>query len=425
MNHLGSVRPAFVGRTRFSVFTPGSNAWHATRGGYYKSEEEYLNYLYSDERLSLRWGIFSELSLPHLDHMSRDYELIHVIQYSSQLPIAYKEKLYELEAKYPFLVLDQVDSPTRPQWQRLLLELVRNRKNDIGFTKFGFYRLDDDDVVPVSFFRRAAEHIENVPWGYAISFGTGLSIFRVGHEMINPRLAYSPLNAQGQMYVGQIDHATGDVHMGRSGRDRDIDKLQPTVLDSRDIGFLQFRSAGQDTLLHFSGLDVYRRAMAYMDQHPAVQNEALPVSEFPALAAEFGRMSGKALRSLDGFSSCVLTNEPTIFMTKPSYGLIEFNFSIKGPVDAGVSDILVSLDLSTDIEAEALVHTGLKLSKMPGIGYYFYLRTQAGLCRSRTIVILPPGIACMGFGVRIFQSAAGTYELEEVKQRSIPIQQDG
>lgn len=421
MNDYMPAPPAFVGRTRFSVFTPGSNAWHATRGGYYKSEEEYLTYLYSDERLSMRLGIFSELSLPHLHQMSLDYELIHLIEYSSQLPVAYQEKLVELEAKYPFIVLDQVDSESRPQWQRLLLELVKNRQSDATSSKFGFYRLDDDDVLPVSFFKRAAEHIENVPWGYAISFGTGLSIFRVGDQMINPRVAYSPLNAQGQMYVGQIDHASGDIQLGRFGRDRDIDKLQPTILDSRDIGFLQFRSANQDTLLHFSGLDVYRRAMSYMDQHPIAENETLPGDDFPALAKEFKRMTGPALEAQEGPSTFIVTDEPTKYLTEPMQGMLEFNFSIQGPSDAGANDILVSLDLSSEIEGDVLVHTGLKLSKMPGIGYYFHLKTQAGPSRTRSIIILPSGIACTGFSVRRFQSAAGDYRLDEVKQRSIPL----
>lgn len=420
MNEQTSERPVFVGRTRFSVFTPGSNAWHASRGGYHKSEQEYLDYLYSGERLSMRWGIFSELSLPQLELMSYDNDLIHVVQFSSQLPAEYREKLVDLTDRYSFVVLDQVDDTASLQWQSRLLELVRDRKSDVTTTKFGFFRLDDDDVLPVSFLTRAAEHMEHLPWGYAISFGSGLSIFRAGAEMINPRLAYSPLNAQGQMYVGQIDHITGHVSLGRTGRDRDIDKLQPTVLDSRDIGFLQFRSANQDTLLHFKGIDVYRRAMAYMEQHPVVENELLPGDEFPALREEFMRMSGPVLTSDDGSQTCVLTEEIVTFPTEPSGGIIEFDFSLQGPSDAGSNDILVTLSLNREIDPEALVHTGLKLSKMPGVGYYFYLKTQPGQSRTRNIVILPSGVESTSFGMRKFQSDSGAYMLKSVRQRSIP-----
>jgi hypothetical protein len=223
------------------------------------------------------------------------------------------------------------------------------------------------------------------------------------------------------MYVGEIHHASGEVLLGRYGRDRDIDRLQPTVLDSRDIGFLQFRSANQDTLLHFKGLDVFRRAMAYMDQHPAAQNEVLPVEDFPALADEFRRMMSPVLSCEDGSSTFDVGDDFTTFVTESRRGIVEFNFLIEGPTDAGPTDILVSLDLNGEIESDDLVHTGLKLSKMPGIGYYFYLKTSPGLVTTRNIIILPHGVECRAFKVRRFQSAAGIYVLNEVRQRSIPL----
>ena len=49
----------FIGQTRFSIYSPESNAWNIS--GF--SENDYIAHLYSDERLLLRMKIFIDYSI--------------------------------------------------------------------------------------------------------------------------------------------------------------------------------------------------------------------------------------------------------------------------------------------------------------------------------------------------------------------------
>src|SRR5699024_11828097 len=93
--------------TRFSLYSPGSGAWRATNGTKYRTEEEYLDYLYSDERLGPRTDIFLELTLPILKRGAGDVDYRHIISFSASLPEAYKARLREFADSNDFVVLDE------------------------------------------------------------------------------------------------------------------------------------------------------------------------------------------------------------------------------------------------------------------------------------------------------------------------------
>ena len=98
-------------KTRFSVFHSGSKEWNASQK--YKTEAEYLDYLYSDSRLSARIGIFIDVSLPILEAISRKVRFVHVVQYSKELPEKYLKLLEKASARYSFVRLSLVDDESR------------------------------------------------------------------------------------------------------------------------------------------------------------------------------------------------------------------------------------------------------------------------------------------------------------------------
>src|SRR5699024_123586 len=97
----------FIGQTRFSLFMPGSSAWRASDNTRFRSESEYLEYLYSEERLEARAKLFFDFSLPQLADAARGYDVTHLVSYSDSLPAKYQRQLEEAAAGYDFLQLDR------------------------------------------------------------------------------------------------------------------------------------------------------------------------------------------------------------------------------------------------------------------------------------------------------------------------------
>ena len=97
--------------TRFSVYQPKSTEWHASNESV--ERDAYLEYLYSDDRMSFRLHTFLELSLPLLERACIGFNYIHVVQYSSEMPEKFLKILKLAEEKYTFLKLVEVNQVDR------------------------------------------------------------------------------------------------------------------------------------------------------------------------------------------------------------------------------------------------------------------------------------------------------------------------
>ena len=94
----------FYGVTRYSLFSPGSHSWKTSRSGVFKTPEDYMQYLFSEKRLSLRAEMFFEKAVPALSAMAEHHDYKHFVMYSELLPKRHQEILFAAAARYPFLV---------------------------------------------------------------------------------------------------------------------------------------------------------------------------------------------------------------------------------------------------------------------------------------------------------------------------------
>jgi hypothetical protein len=254
----------FVGYTRFSIFTPGSGAWVASNNSRFKTEDEYRDYLFSDERLATRARIFTELSIPALAKASRGYDYYHVVTYNDFLPAKYREALEEAALRYPFLILDKiVDGVGTMNAHRLLRRLYEPGGRERG-EAFGLFRLDDDDLLASNYFTQMAAYVRPDMVGFQVSLGRGVTALHSAGGFTNFREAYAPMNSMGLMSVGQVDDAGLLVLPADASHNRS-DRTNPVVLDSRELSWLWVRHNTQDTTLTFGDED---RTLLEMSRHP-------------------------------------------------------------------------------------------------------------------------------------------------------------
>lgn len=266
----------FVGYTRFSIFTPGSGAWVASNNSRFKTEEEYRNYLFSEERLDTRARIFTELSIPSLAKAAAGYDYYHVVTYNDFLPSKYRVALEECALRYPFLILDKiVDGRGSMNSHQLLHRLYGEGGRERG-EAFGLFRLDDDDLLAGSYFEQMAKHVRPDMVGYQISLGRGVTALYDGDGFTNFREAYAVMNSMGLLSVGQVT-ADGKLVLPADASHNRSDRTNPVVLDSRRLSWLWVRHNTQDTTLTFGEED---KTLAEMNRHPALSPDIDPADLF-------------------------------------------------------------------------------------------------------------------------------------------------
>jgi hypothetical protein len=131
----------YFGFTRFSVFVPGSGAWHMSK----KTEKEYLDQLFSDERLTARFEIFFDRALPVYQKMSNRHSYRHIFTYSDRLPEKWKEKIRQKAIEFPVLILNEVSADLSPY--AIIAREMKNRESSV----VTLFRVDDDDILGSDF----------------------------------------------------------------------------------------------------------------------------------------------------------------------------------------------------------------------------------------------------------------------------------
>lgn len=233
----------FIGNTRFSLYQPGSTAWHASSRSRFRTPVEYRDYLFSPERLDPRMDIFLTMTLPQLDLAARGRKLRHVVSYSEYLPHRYREQLERAAEQYPWLVLDRCKVGQRP------LDPLEGAPAGM----IGAYRLDDDDILPVDYFARVEPYLTEAHAGMFVSLAAGLTaIYRDG-GLYFTRRAYVPMIALGFLSIHQ-KHEDGTLTSPPPASHNLSDRAAPVILDSREPGYVWVRHLEQDTNLHAADL---------------------------------------------------------------------------------------------------------------------------------------------------------------------------
>lgn len=283
----------FIGRTRFSLYSPNSGAWVASNGSRL-SEPEYLDYLYSPQRMDPRCEIFFNITLPMLAIASEGLLFRHIVSYSAIMPTQYQAQLEEAAARFPFLVLDRVDAGADGADVARLARDIMRAAGLPATTVFGSMRLDDDDALSADYFEQMAPYVTQAHVGFVVSLGRGVTALYEDGQLYYARDAVFPLHSKGHLSVCRFD-GSGDLQAPLSAPHNWADRFNPVILDSREFSHLWVRSVTQDTALYQHGRGEgaqLARIRVDMDQYPAL---SVPVDAvFPVLAGKIYTASGPA-----------------------------------------------------------------------------------------------------------------------------------
>lgn len=381
----------FIGHTRYSLWKPGNASWKASAGNVFRSESEYRDYLFSEERLSLRASIFIESSLPQLAAGSVNHNYHHVVSYSDLLPLKHQELLEAAAEKYDFLVLDRHTNHS--------LDLAQFAAEKFGRgSVYGQFKLDDDDVLSVKYFDHMSRYLSSSFVGMQVSFALGFT--GIMHESSISRLSqsYYPMINLGLLGVNQINgdgSLLGPAWVAHTRSDRS----NPVILDSTAPLYFRALHATNDRSVDGpESLSAARKEVARLPQVDESGREDF-AAHFPFLISNMPRMSKSVL--FQGSQSVV--DETLIEFDVPRR-----NFRVGAEFTYGVHNSkvvsLMRFDLM-DANGKALAATedidayGLSRSSDPRAGFFRYIRSSPGSVSLTGSVELPPGIYCKSVAI--------------------------
>lgn len=226
----------FVGHTRFSLYQPRSRAWALSQGDNYKER------LFADRRLIPRLRIFTDHSLRLLEIAQRGHSVRLIVSYSREMPGEYRTALHRAADNYPFVILDEcVEGVGQANMVRTALQMMERRPG-----VFATFRVDDDDILPVDYFDRMSQHIRRDTVGSYVSLGRGVTATHDGEHFGKPHTVVHRMYSAGLLSVCSFDGQSTETPSPAQAHNR-ADEAAPTILDSRDLGFVWTRSLTQDT----------------------------------------------------------------------------------------------------------------------------------------------------------------------------------
>lgn len=156
---------------RFSVVN--FQSMKAFRSGKEASTAEDLRRtIFDSRRLEGRWRLFTSLTLPSMDVISKRYAgFFAVVLVSPELPILWRSKLNELAASRPWLLIRGVGFEDHIQ-DVIRTAISEGSVNDRVFA----FRIDDDDGLSVAAIDKIARLAKSTDDGFAVAFDRGFFI---------------------------------------------------------------------------------------------------------------------------------------------------------------------------------------------------------------------------------------------------------
>ena len=392
----------FYGVTRYSLFSPGSHSWKTSRSGVFKTPEEYKNYLFSEQRLQLRAELFLTKSVPALAVMAENHDYKHFVMYSELLPERHKELLFAAAALHPFLIPVEWNDVVRGSGIEEVRPLIEedlaakfNAEDDVQ--PVVWFRIDDDDLLATDYLTRLETYRTPNHHGMAISFGLGLTAYKADHELVGLREQYYPKSGAGMAFVSAFDPQTGRLAITTPGAHLGIDRVMPTILDSREHMFFLVRHGDQDSALNETPHERVAASLARLDKLPAVRAADISPEKWPTLIEDIVR--GEPVPhelSAPGAEPLRLTEETVLTFPMDSgieAGLVEFEFEFESASRLQGGFAVVSYDLhgADDIDPEVL---GLRKSRTFGLNRQAWSKSSRGVVRHN--VLLPEGVSISG-----------------------------
>lgn len=353
----------FIGQTRFSLYIPNCVDWNISNF----EEDRYVEHLFSDERMTLRAKIFSEISIPLMNKMKGDFEFYHIISYSSILPKKWKDLLFKLAEKYPFIYLHEIDKNKDIP----IPELLKNKKEG----SVAFFRLDDDDLLSIDYLNNLSKYNSVAFKNMAISFGKGIIGFYKGKDYIDFRDAIQKYPSMGQAYIGYWKNNILELPPLYSHHN--LDQNIPVIVDSLKIMYLQTYHAIQDTHYRFSDNATGISIEAELAKFPKSKSYDDLLYSFPILEKSVSNFIDRK-KSLYAKKNIKLDKQIITFPVKleKEKELFEVEYNISLPKNfTSPKALLISFSFSEKI---GNIH-GLTLSDSSSIGWYKYLSSINGV----------------------------------------------
>jgi hypothetical protein len=415
---------AFIGETRFSLLKPESPNWVASNGSRFQSPEEYRNYLFSDERLDVRCEIFFNVSLPQLQLAAAGVDYRHVVSYSDTLPIKYQRRLEQAEREFDFLILDRHSSGTVGSSSlSIARDIFGPDGSGAGGRPFGWFRLDDDDLLSVDYFQQMLPYITEANAGMQVSLGSGLTALASDGCFYAPRISYSPMIAIGLLNICMFDNQDKLIRPIEASHNKS-DRYNPLILDSRKISYLWIRHVTQDTSLRSAELgpaDQLLLTLKELSSFPRVASMDDVVRAFPLVAERFSPAPHPDLALIaQGTEVPFLDEQGLRIETDRAGGLLQVELTLDCGPDAVAGNVLVGFELvdtegnllGPDVLKDELRQQGLSYSEVSGIGHFRYLQVRSGKRDYSVELHLPAGVYCGSILVRRWNNSELSIRVE-------------
>lgn len=402
----------FIGETRFSLLKPESPNWVASNGSRFQTLAEYRDYLYAPERLDARCDLFLDVSLPQLRLASAGFDYYHVISFSDSLPDKYQLRLEKAAREFEFLILDrQSETTIESSWLRVARSKFAPGPAGAAGQPFGWFRLDDDDLLSADYFSQMMPYITAANAGMQVSLGRGLTALYDGGEFYNPRMAHSPLIALGLLSVCMLN-ADGEIIRPVEASHRESDRFNPVMLDSRRISYLWVRHVNQDTALRGAPQEsemTKSRALDDLERLPKLPSRDEALKAFPTCAHRFSLAPRPEFSLLAAASGPQGLDEHGVRLDIGTVGkLIQAEMTLECGPTAGPRSALIGLELvdhgGTALGPgefqDELRQRGLYRSEAPGVGYFRYVNAIPGVENYSMGFELPDGVFCTSVLVR-------------------------
>lgn len=316
---IKSGNQVYFGVTRFSIYLPSSSSWVLS-----SKDSDYLNKLYSDERLNPRFDIFLNYALPIYESYCKNFTYVHIVLFSEAMPEKWKNLLLSASERYSFIKLCKVKDQV--YFQDVMEDfLKKNRKDDCPVALF---RVDDDDILSEDFLEQLSQYTQFPFEGMSVSLCSAIAAKYDKGKFVDFRKVRAPLLSMGLANIGRFSCSDGKLHLPRAVNHMETDLHRPVIIDSRKPAFIWTHHKNQDSNHGVNGSG----------------NLSAIEEAFLGYKTIFEPNYLKNFSSLQKDFSCFLNNVTEVFSAQPKEKVNEFR------VDGVVSFEPANYRITYDIE---------------------------------------------------------------------------
>lgn len=374
------------GVTNFSVLIKNKGKFLLAN----ESHKEYIQKLFNPSRLSLRFEMFSKMTIPSLSLMEKEgINYKHFVVYSNSLPDCFKSKLLDISYKYSFIELIGVEYLDELNIREYMLRFFKEKSQKKSI--FGYFSLDDDDVLSVDYLQRMKKYLNKSFVGMNIVFSKGYTTYYEKEtDYLLLREVRFPFINIGQMRICEYDGDKG-IFIPATGSHMLTDLSVPTVIDSTNYSFIWLRHLSQDTSSTFNNIEYIKKINIDLNRYPVtkyIDFQKFPLIKNYIYEKKLIGVYSKILLSIKNEDKILIENLSNFRTLIINYETIS-NYSI--PKLA-----LIRFIFSRELTASEMVKSGLIQSRK---GYYRYLASVKEKNKDELLVEVPHDVSILAISV--------------------------